>query len=210
MTPRAAEVSFTGLTLLTWRDSTHMMRIVLLGPPGSGKGTQAALLKDRLKVPHISTGDLLRAAVKAGTPLGLKAKAAMDAGDLVSDDLVLGLIEERLGEPDIANGYILDGFPRNLVQAEALDRLLTRLQQPVDRALELKVDEEQIVQRLAKRAAEEGRSDDTEEVVRNRLSVYHQQTAPVTGHYDQHGVLARVDGIGSIEEINQRLVDALT
>ncbi|MGY6555337.1 MAG: adenylate kinase [Wenzhouxiangella sp.] len=185
------------------------MRIVLLGPPGSGKGTQAALLKDRLQVPHISTGDLLRAAVKAGTPLGLKAKAAMDAGDLVSDDLVLGLIEERLGQPDIASGYILDGFPRNLIQAEALDRMLARLQQPVDRALELKVDEEQIVQRLAKRAAAEGRSDDTEEVVRNRLSVYHQQTAPVTGHYDQHGVLARVDGIGSIEAINQRLVDAL-
>jgi len=185
------------------------MRIVLLGPPGSGKGTQAALLKERLAVPHISTGDLLRAAVKAGTPLGLKAKAAMDAGDLVSDELVLGLIEERLGEADIANGYILDGFPRNLLQAQALDQLLTRLGQPVDKALELKVDEDQIVQRLARRAAEEGRSDDTEEVVRNRLAVYHQQTAPVSGHYRQHRVLTQVDGIGSIDEINQRLIDAL-
>ena len=185
------------------------MRIVLLGPPGSGKGTQAALLRERLQVPHISTGDLLRAAVKAGTPLGLQAKAAMDAGELVSDDLVLGLIEERLGQPDIANGYILDGFPRNLVQAEALDELLARLGQPVDKALELTVDEEQIVQRLAKRAAEEGRSDDTEEVVRNRLSVYHQQTAPVTGYYRQSGLLVEVNGIGDIETINQRLVDAL-
>ena len=185
------------------------MRIVLLGPPGSGKGTQAAQLKDRLSVPHISTGDLLRAAVKAGTPLGLKAKAAMDAGELVSDDLVLGLIEERLGQPDIAGGYILDGFPRNLVQAEALDRLLERLNQPVEKALELIVDEEQIVQRLARRAAEEGRSDDTEAVVRNRLSVYHQQTAPVTGYYDQRGLLVEVNGIGTIDEINQRLVDAL-
>ena len=185
------------------------MRIVLLGPPGSGKGTQAALLRERLQVPHISPGDLLRAAVKAGTPLGLQAKAAMDAGELVSDELVLGLIEERLGQPDILPGYILDGFPRNLVQAEALDHLLGRLEQPVDKALELKVDEEQIVQRLAKRAAEEGRSDDTEAVVRNRLSVYHQQTAPVTGYYAQRGLLAEVHGIGSIETINQRLVDAL-
>lgn len=185
------------------------MRIVLLGPPGSGKGTQAALLKARLQVPHISTGDLLRAAVKAGTPLGLKAKAAMDAGELVSDELVLGLIEERLGQPDIADGYILDGFPRNLVQAEALDALLARLDQPVDRALELTVDEEQIVQRLAKRGAEEGRSDDTEEVVRNRLLVYHQQTAPVTGYYAQRGLLVEVNGMGDIEAVNQRLVDAL-
>ncbi len=185
------------------------MRIILLGPPGSGKGTQAALLKERLSVPHISTGDLLRAAVKAGTPLGLKAKAAMDAGELVSDELVLGLIEERLGQADIGGGYILDGFPRNLVQAEALDTLLDRLGQPVEKALELTVDEEQIVRRLAKRAAEEGRSDDTEEVVRNRLSVYHQQTAPVTGYYADRNLLIRVDGMGSIEEINQRLVDAL-
>lgn len=186
------------------------MRIVLLGPPGSGKGTQAALLRERLQVPHISTGDLLRAAVKAGTPLGLQAKAAMDAGELVSDELVLGLIEERLGQPDIKPGYILDGFPRNLVQAEALDRLLDRLSQPVDKALELKVDEEQIVQRLAKRAAEEGRSDDTEAVVRNRLAVYHQQTAPVTGYYGQRGLLVEVNGIGDVSAINQRLVDALS
>jgi len=185
------------------------MRIVLLGPPGSGKGTQAARLKDHLKVPHISTGDLLRAAVKAGTPLGLQAKAAMDAGELVSDELMLGLIEERLGQPDIANGYILDGYPRNLAQAEALDGVLARIGQTVDKAVALTVDEEQIVRRLAKRAAEEGRSDDTEAVVRNRLSVYRQQTAPVTGYYGERGLLIEVDGMGEIGEVTDRLLDAI-
>ncbi len=185
------------------------MRIVLLGPPGSGKGTQAGRLKDHLGVPHISTGDLLRAAVKAGSPLGLQAKAAMDAGELVSDELMLGLIEERLGQPDIAAGYLLDGYPRNLAQAEALDAVLSRIGQPVDKALALTVDEEQIVQRLAKRAAEEGRSDDTEEVVRNRLAVYREQTAPVAGHYRELGLLTEVDGMGEIKEISQRLLDAL-
>lgn len=185
------------------------MRIVLLGPPGSGKGTQAKLLNERLGVPHISTGDLLRTAVAEGTSLGRKAKAAMDAGELVSDELMLGLIEERLGADDVERGFILDGYPRNLSQAESLDALLERLEQPVDGALELTVDEEQIVDRLAKRAKEEGRSDDTEEVVRNRLAVYREQTAPVSDHYRKKGLLTRVDGIGSIEEINQRLVDAL-
>ncbi len=185
------------------------MRIVLLGPPGSGKGTQAALLKDQLDVPHISTGELLRAAVAARTPLGLEAKAAMDAGELVSDALVLGLIEERLGAPDVRRGYILDGYPRNLAQTEALDRLLGRLALPVERALALIVDEEQIVARIAKRAAEEGRSDDSEAVVRNRLSVYREQTAPVADHYRRAELLIEVDGIGGIEEINQRLRAAL-
>lgn len=185
------------------------MRIVILGPPGSGKGTQAALLKDRLGVPHISTGALLRAAVAAGTPLGKKARDAMDAGELVSDELMLGLIEERLGANDVKAGYILDGYPRNLAQARALDEVLERIDLPVEKALALTVDEDQIVERLAKRAAEENRSDDTEEVVRNRLSVYREQTAPVTGYYESRGLLVEVDGIGSIEEINQRLVDAL-
>ncbi len=185
------------------------MRIVLLGPPGSGKGTQAALLKDRLGVPHISTGDLLRAAVKDGTPLGIKAKAAMDAGELVSDELMLGLIEERMGAADIKAGYLLDGYPRNLAQARALDELLNRVGLPVEKALALIVDEEQIVQRIARRAQEEGRSDDTEEVVRNRLAVYREQTAPVTGYYADQRLLVEVDGVGSIDEINQRLTAAL-
>ncbi len=185
------------------------MRIVLLGPPGSGKGTQASRLKNSLNVPHVSTGDLLRAAVKAGTPLGQKAKAAMDAGELVSDELMLSLIEERLGEPDIENGYILDGYPRNLAQAEALNKVLARIGQGVDQAVALTVDEEQIVQRLAKRASEEGRSDDSEQVVRNRLSVYRQATAPVTGYYAERGLLVEVDGMGTIEEVSQRLLEAM-
>ncbi|WP_376695691.1 adenylate kinase [Wenzhouxiangella sp. EGI_FJ10305] len=185
------------------------MRIVLLGPPGSGKGTQAALLKDRLGVVHISTGELLRSAVAEGTELGKKAKAAMDAGELVSDELMLGLIEEKLGQPEVEPGFILDGYPRNQAQAEALDQLLERLGQPLDRALELVVDEEQIVERLAKRAEEEGRSDDTEAVVRNRLAVYREQTAPISEHYATRGLLVRVDGIGEIETVNQRLAAAL-
>ncbi len=185
------------------------MRLVLLGPPGSGKGTQASLLKDRLNVAHISTGDLLRAAVAAETDLGKIAKATMDAGELVSDELVLQLLEDRLGEPDAANGYILDGYPRNLAQAEALDGLLERLNQTIDHALALIVDQEQIVHRLARRSAEQGRSDDSEEVVRHRLTVYSEQTAPVAAYYDRKGLLTNIDGMGTIEEINERLVKAL-
>ncbi|WP_376693741.1 adenylate kinase [Wenzhouxiangella sp. EGI_FJ10409] len=186
------------------------MRIVLLGPPGSGKGTQAALLKERLGVVHISTGELLRAAVAEGTELGKQAKAAMDAGELVSDELMLGLIEEKLGQPEAEPGFILDGYPRNQAQAEALDKLLDRLGQPIDHALELTVDEEQIVKRLALRAEEEGRSDDTEAVIRKRLSVYREQTAPISQHYAEKGILVRVDGVGEIDEINRRLAAALS
>ena len=138
------------------------MRIVMLGAPGSGKGTQAALLVEALDLPHISTGELLRAAVKAGTLLGQKAKEVMDRGELVSDEIMLGLIEERLSEDDAKTGFILDGFPRNLVQAEALDEMLERIGQPVDEALQIDVDAEMVIQRIAKRAAEEGRSDDSE------------------------------------------------
>ena len=185
------------------------MRIILLGPPGSGKGTQAALLRDRLGIAHISTGSLLREAVEHQTDLGIKAKSYMDAGDLVPDDLMLGLIEERLGQPDVANGFILDGYPRNLSQAEALDQVLERIGQPIDLAVSITVNEAEIVERLSKRAIEEGRSDDTEEVIRNRLRVYAEQTAPVAGHYAARGQLREVDGMGSVEEVNQRLLDAL-
>lgn len=185
------------------------MRIVLLGPPGSGKGTQAALLQDRLDIPHISTGDLLRNAVEQQTELGRKAKSFMDAGDLVPDDLMLGLIEERLGESDVANGFILDGYPRNLAQAEALDEVLERIGQPVDLALSVSVDEAEIVERLSNRAVEEGRSDDTEDVIRNRLRVYAEKTAPVAGHYADRGQLREVDGMGSVEEVNRRLMEAI-
>ena len=181
------------------------MRIVLLGGPGSGKGTQAALLMEELGLPHISTGVLLRAAVKAGTELGLKAKAAMDRGELVSDDIMLGLIGERLSQPDTDGGFILDGYPRNIIQAGALDDLLKRLDRPVDEALQIDIDVEMMVSRIATRAAEEGRSDDTEEVVRNRMKVYSAQTAPVVDYYAHKGLLSRVLGEGSIEEVFQRI-----
>ena len=185
------------------------MRIVLLGGPGSGKGTQAALLMEELGLPHISTGVLLRAAVKAGTELGLKAKAAMDRGELVSDDIMLGLIGERLSQPDTDGGFILDGYPRNIIQAGALDDLLKRLDRPVDEALQIDIDVEMMVSRIATRAAEEGRSDDTEEVVRNRMKVYSAQTAPVVDYYAHKGVLSRVLGEGSIEEVFQRIKGVL-
>jgi adenylate kinase len=181
------------------------MRIVLLGGPGSGKGTQAALLMDELGLPHISTGVLLRAAVKAGTELGLKAKTVMDRGELVSDDIMLSLIGERLSQPDAGGGFILDGYPRNIVQAGALDDLLNRLDRPVDEALQIDVDVEMMVSRIVSRAAEEGRSDDTEQVARNRMRVYSAQTAPVVDFYAHKGVLSRVLGEGSIEEVFQRI-----
>lgn len=185
------------------------MRIVILGPPGSGKGTQAALLRERLGVAHISTGELLRNAVSRQTELGRKAKAYMDAGELVPDELVLGMLEARLGEADTANGFILDGYPRNLAQAEALDRVLERIGQPADLAVAVTVDEDEIVDRLKKRAAEEGRSDDTEDVIRNRMRVYAEQTAPVARHYAERNQLREVNGMGAIDEVNARLVEAI-
>ncbi|MDT8449710.1 MAG: adenylate kinase [Wenzhouxiangellaceae bacterium] len=185
------------------------MRIVLLGPPGSGKGTQAALLCERLGIAHISTGVLLREAVERATELGKKAKTFMDAGELVPDDLMLGLIEERLDRPDIENGFILDGYPRNLAQAEALDEVLERIGQPIDVAVLVTVNEGEIVDRLSKRAIEEGRSDDTEDVIRNRLRVYSEQTAPVASHYAERGQLREVNGMGSVDGVNRRILDAL-
>lgn len=185
------------------------MRLVLLGAPGSGKGTQAARLKDELRVPHISTGDLLRAAVKAGTPLGLKAKAVMEAGQLVSDDIVLGMLEERLAQPDAKAGFILDGYPRNLAQCEALQALLARIGQPLDIAVKLDVPNELIVERIAGRAEKEGRKDDTPETVRERLRVYAEQTEPVATHFAEAGQLVTVDGVGELDVVLQRILDAL-
>lgn len=185
------------------------MRIVLLGAPGSGKGTQATLLKQRLGVPHISTGEILRAAVAAGTPLGLQAKSVMASGALVSDEIVLGMLEERFRQADVQRGFILDGYPRNLSQARALDSLLTRLQLPVQRALQLDVAEQTLLTRLAGRAQAEGRADDSPQAIAHRLHVYADQTAPVIEFYEQHGSLKRVPGEGSVEQILERLVAAL-
>ena len=185
------------------------MRLVLLGAPGSGKGTQATRLKDFLDVPHVSTGELLRAAVAAGTPLGLQAKGVMEAGGLVSDDVVLGMLEERLLKPDTRNGFILDGYPRNLVQANALTVLLAKLNQPVDIAVQLDVDTEILVARLAGRAQDEGRADDSPDSVRKRLGVYQNQTAPVVDFYRNLGKLAHLNGVGSLDEVFTRITEAL-
>jgi adenylate kinase len=185
------------------------MRLVLLGAPGSGKGTQAARLKDFLQVPHISTGDLLRAEVAAGSPLGLQAKEVMARGDLVSDEILLGMLKDRFSRPDTQAGFILDGYPRNLAQADALDKLLASLGQKFDAAVQLVVDNEQIIERLAGRAKAEGRADDTPESVRHRLNVYDEKTAPVVEFYRQHGQLTAVDGVGELDVVFTRIVEAI-
>jgi len=186
------------------------MRLVLLGAPGSGKGTQATRLREHLQVPHISTGDLLRAAVAAGTPLGLQAKAVMAAGNLVSDEIVLGMLEERFQQSDTANGFILDGYPRNLAQASALDALLTRIRQPMDIAVQLDVATDLLVERIAGRAAAEGRADDSPEAVRNRLKVYEELTAPVVDFYRNQGKLAHLDGVGQPDDVFTRIIEAIS
>ena len=185
------------------------MRLVLLGAPGSGKGTQATRLKDALGVPHISTGELLRAAVAAKTPLGLKAHEVMAAGNLVSDEIVLGMLEERLGKDDVRGGFILDGYPRNLAQANALDVLLQRLQQPVDVAVQLDVGTDLLITRLAGRAQAEGRADDSPDAVRQRLRVYTDLTAPVIDFYRGQGKLVCVYGVGSVDEVLDRVLAAI-
>ena len=185
------------------------MRIVLLGAPGCGKGTQATFLVEQLNVPHISTGVVLRSAIKAGTELGRQAKVVMDRGELVSDDIMLRLIEERLSQDDAKAGFILDGYPRNMAQAEALDDLLTRLDKPLDEALQIDVNIEMAIKRIARRASEEGRSDDNEDIARNRMRVYSVQTAPVVDFYADQGVLSRVLGDGSKQEVFQRIMGVL-
>lgn len=185
------------------------MRLVLLGAPGSGKGTQAARLKAELGVPHISTGDMLRAAVAAGTAMGLKAKAVMDAGQLVSDDILLGMLEERLAQDDAKGGFILDGYPRNLAQADALDHLLARIGQPLDAVVKLEVPNEAIIGRCKIRFEAEGRADDNPDTVRKRLAIYAEQTAPVADFYARRGKLQTVDGVGELVDVTARVKLAL-
>lgn len=187
------------------------MNLILLGPPGAGKGTQAQTLVDRHGLVQLSTGDMLRAAVSAGTELGKQAKVIMDRGDLVSDDIMVGLISERVDQPDCANGFILDGFPRTVAQAEALDQMLEEKGLKIDHVIELKVDEEILFDRIRTRASESGetRSDDNEETLKKRLGVYHEQTAPILPYYKDKGALKTIDGMASIEDVTAQLQSIL-
>ncbi|WP_321339769.1 adenylate kinase [Breoghania sp.] len=186
------------------------MKLILLGPPGAGKGTQAERLVKKYGIVQLSTGDMLRAAVAAGTPIGLQAKEVMDRGDLVSDDIIVKIIEDRTAEPDCANGYILDGFPRTIAQAEALEDMLAKQGTSLSAVIELQVDDEILVSRIETRARETGgaRADDNVETLRKRLEVYHAQTAPLASFYEERGMLGTVDGMKSIDEVAGQ-IDAL-
>jgi len=211
------------------------MDFILLGPPGAGKGTQAKLMIDKWNIPQVSTGDILRAAVREGTPLGVEAKGFMDRGELVPDRVVIGIIADRLREEDAAGGFILDGFPRTIPQAEALQEILDELGRDIDHVISIEVDDEELVTRLTGRRmckacgesfhvvfnppAEEGvcdrckgelyqRDDDREETIRQRLAVYSKQTQPLIAYYEKQGKLRRIEGTGSIEDIFDRVVKA--
>jgi adenylate kinase len=184
-------------------------RLLLLGPPGAGKGTQAARLVEKFGIPQISTGEMLRSAVAAGTDVGRQAKGFMERGELVPDAVVIGVAEERLSQDDAAAGFILDGFPRTDAQAEALDDLLARMGVRLERCIAIDVDERSLVERLLERARIEGRSDDAEETVRNRMHVYRDQTEPLVAYYRSRGILVDVDGMGTIEEVAKRVEEAL-
>ena len=186
------------------------MRIVLLGAPGSGKGTQGKILATHYSIPKLSTGDALRAAVAAGTELGVKAAPFMAAGKLAPDELVYGIVEERLAQPDARLGFILDGFPRNVAQAQVLDSMLVRLNEtPMDRAVHLHVEDEEIIKRLHERAVQEGRHDDQPDVIRHRIEVYNDETHPLLDYYQAQGKLVTVEGVGTVDEIFQRILKAL-
>lgn len=184
-------------------------RLIIMGPQGSGKGTQAARLAARLGIPAISTGDIFRANVKGGTELGLRAKAIMDAGDLVTDEITNAMVAARLAEPDAADGFILDGYPRTAAQVVALDDVLVRAGTPLDAVLELEAPRAELLARLHKRAEIENRADDTEDAIRRRLEIYAEQTAPLTAGYAERGLLVVADALGDVDDVTERLLAAL-
>jgi len=182
------------------------MRLVLLGPPGAGKGTQAQRLVQQLRVPHISTGEMLRQAIDKGTATGLEAKQYLDSGQLVPGQVMVDLVRQRLDQPDCAGGFLLDGFPRTVAQAEALDAYLSQRKNRLDAVLEMQVDEEELVRRLIAR----GRGDDQPDVIRQRMAAYHEQTMPVSAYYRQHDILKTIDAMGTPDEVFARLLGAMS
>lgn len=186
------------------------MRVVLMGPPGAGKGTQAEILAATVDVPHISTGEIFRANVAAATDLGREARKYMEAGDYVPDEVTNAMVAGRLAQDDAASGFLLDGYPRTLAQVDELDRILYGLGTAIDHVVEITADVESLVARLHNRAKIEGRADDTEQVIRRRMDVYREQTEPLLAVYRDRGLLTQVDGIGSVEEVSKRLVAAVT
>ncbi len=180
-----------------------------MGPPGAGKGTQAVVLASALGVPHISTGDIFRANVSSGTPLGEEAQRYMDAGEYVPDSITNAMVRDRISHDDCQPGFLLDGYPRTLEQVNELDMMLQADGNRLDRVVELTVDTEEVIDRLLKRAQEQGRADDTADVIRRRLEVYFDQTAPLVAVYRERGILLQVDGAGDVAEVSERILSAL-
>jgi adenylate kinase len=185
------------------------MRLILMGPPGAGKGTQAKVISGRLGIPAVSTGDIFRANVSEGTPLGLEAKRYMDAGDYVPDEVTNAMVRDRLSQDDAVEGFLLDGYPRTVSQVAELDSMLGDVGGALDAVVVLTVDDEELVQRLLHRAETEGRTDDTEDVIRHRQDVYNEQTAPLIAVYADRGLLVAVDGMGAVDEVTERVFSAL-
>jgi adenylate kinase len=185
------------------------MRLILMGPPGAGKGTQAQVVADHFAVPAISTGDIFRANVSRGTELGVEAQRFMDAGEYVPDEITNRMVRNRIDEADAERGFLLDGYPRTLAQVEELDGMIRFTGHRLDAAVVLTVDPEELVARLLQRAQSSGRSDDTEDVIRRRQEVYTEQTEPLIGVYRQRGILVEVDGMGSVDEVTKRIFEAL-
>ncbi|QKJ20322.1 adenylate kinase [Microbacterium hominis] len=187
----------------------HGVRLLIVGPQGSGKGTQGVRIAEAYGIPAISTGDVFRAAVAAGSDLGNQVKAIIEAGDLVSDELTSAVVRDRLAQDDAAGGFLLDGYPRNIAQVAHLDEYLEGREESLDAVIELSVPRDESISRIALRAKEQGRTDDTEEVIANRLAIYERETAPILDVYRARGIVAEVDGVGSLDEIEARILTAL-